>query len=203
MKIYKAMSAIQAELSGEGIAKGKKNQQQGFMYRGIDDTYMALSPLLAKHGVLILPKVLDRNETVRQTAKGGLLYDVVLQVEYSFVCVEDGSIHTCITFGEGMDSADKATSKALSVAFKYLILQAFAVPTEGASPDADADSHPETVAKKVQQPMHVDVDKLFGQGEHAASLGMKMLETWWKGLDASERKAIGDDGIQSLKEMAA
>ena len=84
MKIYKAMSAIQAELSGEGIAKGKKNQLQGFMYRGIDDTYMALSPL-------ILPKVLDRNETVRQTAKGGLLYDVVLQVEYSFVCVEDGA----------------------------------------------------------------------------------------------------------------
>ena len=195
MSIYQKISAIQKALSAVGIGKGKKNQQQGFMYRGIDDVYQAMAPLLAEHGVLILPKVVDRVETVRQTKSGGLLYSVALQVDYTFVDVESGMTHVCTTFGEGMDSADKATSKALSVSYKYLVLQAFAVPTEGASPDPDADSHEETVP-------YIDADKLYGQGEHAAHQSRAMLVAWWKGLTRHEQAALGDDAIQALKEIA-
>lgn len=49
----------------------------------------------------------------------------------------DGSRHTVSTFGEAMDSADKATNKAMSAAYKYMAMQTFCIPTEG---DNDADA---------------------------------------------------------------
>ncbi len=55
--------------------------------------------------------------------------------------VEDGSIHTVTTYGEAMDSGDKATNKAMSIAFKYAAFQAFCIPTEQTAIDADAEVH--------------------------------------------------------------
>jgi len=153
MSVYKAIAEIQSELSKIGISKDQTNRQQGFKFRGIDDVYSALSPLLAKHGLVILPRVLNRYETVRQTKNGGLLYSVVVEVEYTFVATEDGSSHVCTIIAEAMDSADKATNKAMSAAYKYLGLQAFCIPTEGESPDMDAETHPETKpAPRISRP---------------------------------------------------
>jgi hypothetical protein len=65
---------------------------------------------------------------------------VTVEAEFDFVCAEDGSKHTVKTFGEAMDSGDKATNKAMSAAYKYAAFQAFAIPTEGDN-DADAQTH--------------------------------------------------------------
>ena len=140
MKIYKAINAVQAALAKTGIAKDKRNSTQGYNFRGIDDVYLALSPLLAEHGLCILPRVLSRTVTERVTPKGGLLFYTAVEVEFDFVCVEDGSKHTVKTFGEAMDSGDKSTNKAMSAAYKYAAFQAFAIPTEGDN-DADASTH--------------------------------------------------------------
>lgn len=143
MKVYQAINAVQAELSKDGITKSRRNQQQGYNFRGIDDVYNALSPLLAKHGLCILPRVLARDCQERTTQKGGVLFYVTVEAEFDFVCAEDGSKHVVRTFGEAMDSADKATNKAMSAAYKYAAFQAFAIPTEA---DNDADAHtPEPV----------------------------------------------------------
>lgn len=138
MKVYKAINAVQSDLSRDGITKDRRNQQQGYNFRGIDDVYNALSPLLAKHGLCILPRILTRACEERQTAKGGVLFYVTVEAEFDFVSAEDGSKHVVRTFGEAMDSADKATNKAMSAAYKYAAFQAFAIPTEG---DNDADAH--------------------------------------------------------------
>jgi hypothetical protein len=138
MKVYQAINAVQAELSKDGITKSRRNQQQGYNFRGIDDVYNALSPLLAKHGLCILPRVLSRECQERTTQKGGVLFYVTVEAEFDFVCAEDGSSHVVRTFGEAMDSADKATNKAMSAAYKYAAFQAFAIPTES---DNDADAH--------------------------------------------------------------
>lgn len=140
MKIYKAINAVQAALAKTGIAKDKRNSTQGYNFRGIDDVYLALSPLLAEHGLCILPRVLSRTVTERVTPKGGVLFYTAVEVEFDFVCVEDGSKHTVKTFGEAMDSGDKSTNKAMSAAYKYAAFQAFAIPTEGDN-DADASTH--------------------------------------------------------------
>lgn len=55
MSVYKAINAVQAALSKIGIAKDK--QAQGYKFRGIDDVYNAISPLLAEHGLCILPRI--------------------------------------------------------------------------------------------------------------------------------------------------
>lgn len=140
MKVYAAINAVQADLARDGITKDRRNQQQGYNFRGIDDVYNALAPLLAKHGLCVLPRILTRDCVERTTQKGGVLFYVTVEAEFDFVSSEDGSTHTVRTFGEAMDSGDKATNKAMSAAYKYAAFQAFAIPTEGDN-DADAFTH--------------------------------------------------------------
>ena len=148
MNVYQAIAAVMAELSKEGISKDRKNQQQGYAFRGIDDMYNALSPILAKNGLCVLPRVLARETIERQTKSGSALFYTTVEVEFDFVSAEDGSKHTVKTFGEAMDSADKSTNKAMSAAYKYAVMQAFAIPTEG---DNDADAQTHEVAPKPSQ----------------------------------------------------
>jgi len=139
MSVYKAINAVQSELSKTGITKDRMNTQgTGYKFRGIDDVYNAIAPLLAKHGLCILPRVLARQCDERTSAAGKALFYVTVEAEFDFVCAEDGSKHTVKTFGEAMDSGDKATNKAMSAAYKYAAFQAFSIPTES---DNDADLH--------------------------------------------------------------
>ena len=140
MKVYEKIANITADLSKIGISKDSKNQSQGYKFRGIDQVYGALSPLLAKHGLCILPRVTARDVVERQNRQGGALFYVTLSVEFDFVAAEDGSKHTVVTIGEAMDSGDKASNKAMSAAYKYAAFQAFCIPTEGDN-DADGTTH--------------------------------------------------------------
>lgn len=150
MEVYKAISAVQEDLAQIGISKRSKNQQQGFMFRGIDAVYNALSPLLAKHKLCILPRCISRESTERATQKGGVLFYVTVQAEFDFVSAIDGSKHTVAMYGEAMDSGDKATNKAMSTAYKYAAFQAFCIPTEETAADPDAEVH--HVAPKASKP---------------------------------------------------
>lgn len=147
-KVYAAIAAVTAEMAKEGIAKGRRNTQQGYQFRGIDDVYNALSPVLAKHKLCILPRVTERKVQERETQRGGVIFYVTVRVEFDFVSAEDGSVHTVCTYGEAMDSADKATNKAMSAAYKYAAFQTFCIPTEG---DNDADATTPEPTKKVER----------------------------------------------------
>jgi len=143
--VYAKIAAVQGELAKVGISKSRRNQQQGYNFRGIDEVYAALSPLLASHGLVIVPRVTSRECVEGLTRKGDPLFRVTVHAEFDFVSADDGSIHTAATFGEAMDSADKATNKAMSAAYKYAAFMTFAIPTEG---DNDADAHTPEVAGK-------------------------------------------------------
>ncbi|WP_250522783.1 ERF family protein, partial [Caballeronia sp. ATUFL_F2_KS42] len=80
------------------------NAQQGYKFRGIDDVYNALAPILAAHGLCILPRCTERICVERTNAKGTALFYVTVRAEFDFVCAEDGSKHTVTTYGEAMDS---------------------------------------------------------------------------------------------------
>lgn len=174
MKVYKAISEVSGEMLA-GIAKDRKNQQQGFMFRGIDAVYNALAPALVKHGLLILPRITSRTVTDRATKSGGALFYVVVEAEFDFVSTEDGSKHTVKTYGEAMDSGDKATNKAMSIAYKYAAFQAFCIPTEDTAIDADATAHnvalqpcnnqPQSAQRQSKQPL----DTLEGQTLNAVA----------------------------------
>lgn len=145
-KVYEAICAVMEDIGHSGISKGRKNQQQGYNFRGIDDVYNELNSLLSKHKVIMTPRILSREVAERTTQKGGVLFYVTVEAEFDFISAEDGSKHTVRTFGEAMDSADKATNKAMSAAYKYAAMMVFCIPTEGEN-DADAVTH--EVAPKV------------------------------------------------------
>lgn len=140
MTVYECIVAVSAELGQQGISKNRNNQQQNYKFRGIDDVLNALSSVLAKYRLVILPRVMSRSVAERETRNGGALFYVTVEVEFDFVSANDGSTHTVKTFGEAMDSADKATNKAMSAAYKYAAIQTFCIPTEGDN-DADAVTH--------------------------------------------------------------
>ncbi len=145
-KVYQCINEVQKELSKIGVGKDDTNQMQKFKFRGIDAVLNALAPLLSKHGLCMLPRVLTRDTSERQTKNGGTLFFVCVEVEYTLVSAEDGSTHAISTFGEAMDSGDKATNKAMSAAYKYAAIQAFCIPTEGDN-DADSTTHDAIVPK--------------------------------------------------------
>jgi hypothetical protein len=136
MKIYESISNIISEIGA--IGKDKKNQQQGFMYRGIDDVMNALQPVLSKHKVFIVPEIIEQSRTERESKSGGVLFYSICKIKYTFFA-DDGSSISAVVIGEGMDSGDKATNKAMSIAFKYACFQVFCIPTEE-MPDPDADT---------------------------------------------------------------
>lgn len=139
--IYQQIPKIMQEM--EAVKKEKRTQEGGrsFAYRGIDDVMNAMWPLLSKYHVFVIPEVLEHNREERTTTKGTTLLYSILRIRYSFVA-EDGSSIQAITIGEGMDSGDKASNKAMAVAFKYALFQVFCIPTEDmAASDPDGQVH--------------------------------------------------------------
>jgi hypothetical protein len=137
MKIYQAISSIMAEVPS--IGKNRKNTQQGYTFRGIDDMYNALNDILAKHKVFATSEVLHHEREERQTKSGSTLIYSILTVKFNFY-TEDGSNVSMTMIGEGMDSGDKASNKAMSTAYKYAMMQFFCIPTDDAK-DTENESH--------------------------------------------------------------
>lgn len=137
--IYGAINAAMADIGA--IQKDKKNKSQGFMYRGVDDVMNALNPAFIEHKIFVATEVLDQRREERKTANNGNLIYSICKVQFTFYSAEDGSNIKVVTIGEGMDSGDKATNKAMSVAFKYACFQLFCIPTEEMS-DERADARP-------------------------------------------------------------
>jgi hypothetical protein len=137
-KIYPALLVAMNEIGA--IGKNKKNPQQGYSFRGIDDVLNNLQPALIKAKVFIVPRIVDMRREERQTKAGGVLIYTTVHGEYDFVSAEDGSKVTASTFGEGMDSSDKSTNKAMSAALKYAVIQTLAIPVEGLV-DSEKDNH--------------------------------------------------------------
>ena len=73
-----------------------------------------------------------------------------VDVAYKIVDVESGEFETIVSSGTGMDSQDKGIGKALTYAYKYLLLRTFAIPT-GEDPDKIASEDTARVEKLKEQ----------------------------------------------------
>lgn len=144
--IQDRLAAILGELPA--IGKDAFNAQQNFHYRSHDDVLNALNPLLAKHGVVVVPYVLKRVPGERSTSSGKTMYEVNLHVQYEFHGLAGDSI-AASAWGEGTDMGDKATNKAMTGAFKNVLAQVFAVST-AESFDGDAGTPEETTRGQAQ-----------------------------------------------------
>lgn len=137
MNIFESINAAMNEIGAVG--KNSKNTTQGFMFRGIDAVMNAINPALVKCKIFIVPEILEQTREERINSKGTTLIYSVCKVKYTFYA-EDGSHIEAVVIGEGMDTGDKATNKAMSIAFKYACFQVFCIPTEEMK-DPDEETH--------------------------------------------------------------
>jgi len=151
--IYGKMAAVLADM--EHIGKDRKNQQQNYQFRGIDDVYNSLHPVLAKHKVFVVPEVVSEPRIeVLKSKNGGDLIHVFVTMKYTWYA-EDGSNVSCVVIGQGMDSGDKSANKAMAAANKYAILQSLSIPTDDPKDSENDSPEPQTrrpVAKPATPP---------------------------------------------------
>jgi hypothetical protein len=151
--VYGAINAVSAELARGGIAKAHVNAVDDYKYRSIDDLFDRLAPLLARHGLCVLPRVLERQVVERCEEGERLLFHVAVRVAFTLTSVDDGSAHDVEAYGEAMDASDKATAKAMSAAYKSAMIQTFCIPLAGIE-DADRSSPRVTSRAHVAEPVH-------------------------------------------------
>lgn len=153
--IYESIANVMKKV--KAIDKTRKNQQQNFMFRGIDDVMNELHTLFAEEGVFILPKVqsfdvsekvTEKFDTYTKQMKKSILYYTRATIEFHFTA-KDGSEVVTINVGEAMDSGDKGMNKAMSVALKYALMQMLLIPT-AEDKDPDGTTPPPTVPKTIK-----------------------------------------------------
>ncbi len=142
LNVYQCIAAAQARIAKVGIGKDRTAQTGGsgsYKFRGIDDVYNLLASILADVGLVIVPRMIERTVVERVSGNNKALFYVTVEAEFDFVSAHDMSTHTARTFGEAMDSGDKATNKAMSAAYKYAAFQTFCIPTE--AQDSETETH--------------------------------------------------------------
>jgi hypothetical protein len=134
--IVAALSRVMEDVGA--VRKGDRNTHQNFNFRGIDAVVNAVSPALRKHGVIVTPQVMDyQYETVQVGNPPKNMASVRVMVRYTFHASDGSSIETTVP-AESFDSGDKATAKAMSVAFRTALLQTLCLPTDETDPDAQS-----------------------------------------------------------------
>lgn len=126
MKIYKSILAIMSEIGA--IEKTRSGDGIKYNFRGVEDVLYCFHPLLIKHNVFCAPKVIRESSETFLNKNGNNSFRVSLTIEHIFYA-DDGSSVSATTTGEGIDTSDKATNKAMSAAFKYAFFELFCVPT--------------------------------------------------------------------------
>lgn len=149
--IYKKLGEVMGKIGA--IDKERKNEQQGFMFRGIEDFMNSLHGLMAEAGIIILPSeiehIQENFETTNREGRKSLQFRTRLHIRFTFVSTEDGSTVTADGWGEAADNGDKGYNKCKSIALKYVLMQMFLVPTKDiADPDKEV---PDEVQSKNAQ----------------------------------------------------
>lgn len=192
--VHAAIVKVADALRKEGISKNRTCQMgkgSGFAFRGIEDVYAALSPLLCENNLYIRPKAME----VLPSSVGGSQRLVRILVTYCITCTTDGSSIDAQAVGEGADSTDKAAGKAMSYAYKSLAFQLFCIPVVG-QPDSDA----EQVEPEVP---YID-EGLAVRAREAAQAGTENLREFYKALSKEDKHALHvAKMIESLRAVAA
>lgn len=164
--IVEVLTAVKAEVGAVG--KGDRNTQQGFMFRGIDAVLNAVSPALIKHGVVVAPVACAATHgTVEVGNKRTPMGHCRVTVTYRFHGPAGDHIDVEVP-GEAMDSGDKATPKAMSVAYRIALLQALSLPTD--DPDPDTHTYERAAVSRTDHAWLADVEKRIEAVDNTADL---------------------------------
>lgn len=150
--IFQRMSQITQEITAVA-----KNLQVGYgssKYNAVGeaDILAAVKPIEAKHGVYSYPlsREIVESGTMEKETKNGKSVQMYMRIKvvYRFLCIENPESHLDIeSFGDGVDSQDKAPGKAMTYADKYALMKAYKIIT-GDDPDQYASEPQDKVNAK-------------------------------------------------------
>lgn len=205
-KIYSAIIAVMADVGAVG--KTSRNQQQGFMYRSIDAVMNALHPAMAAHKIFCAPEILEQTREERTSSKGATLIYSICKIKYTFYA-EDGSNVSVVVIGEGMDSGDKATNKAMAIAFKYACFQLFCIPTEemidpdSESPEVAGKGKKGNSAKREQEGKPISGEMAGKINSLISELGLEMKTILTVYKVSAVEQMTAEQAVNCLKRLEA
>lgn len=106
-------------------------------FRGIDDVVNAVGPAQRQHGVIITPHLVSVDYAEFERKNGGKARSCAVRVRYVARGPAGDEFVIAEVPGESLDSGDKGTAKAMSVAWRIALLQALSIPTGDADPDTE------------------------------------------------------------------
>lgn len=207
MNIYQKMSAITQEIST--VAKNLQVGEGKNQYKAVGeaDVLAAVKPVEAKHGVYSYPysrEIVESGEMVA-TTKFGERKSLYLRLKtiYRFVNMEKPDEYIDITtYGDGVDSQDKATGKAMTYSDKYALLKAYKIQT-GDDPDQNASETLNSVSRKepaedrTGQPAYPTKDKMLGVIAKAYPEG-KVRETLLMAMHANSLEEMSEAAVKAV-----
>ena len=199
--IYQRMAAITAEIATVGknktVSTGNGGSFKAVTERDVLD---AVKPVEDKHGVFSYPfsREIVSSDWMEQENKYGkkLLNFIRVQTIYRFVNVDaPDEFVDVVSWGDGIDSGDKATGKAMTYSDKYALMKVYKIST-GDDPDQEASGTYSRASKAKAAPAQTPSDELLSVA--------KPSQKEWKqlyNLAATECGASKETIDNSVKEM--
>jgi len=126
MNVNMALLAIVKEC--KPIPKNGFNAFQKYYYHMEADVINTIRPLCVKHGIVVTSEVLDHEVIEAGKTKGGTLqFLTTLRIRFTFTHAETDTSTCSIMVGQGMDSGDKGSNKAITGASKYALMKALMI----------------------------------------------------------------------------
>lgn len=107
-----------------------------FNYRGIDQILNAAGPAIRRHGVMVIPVDVDASY-----ASAGKMREVTVKVTYEIWGPMGERCIRAVSQGEALDTSERGTTKALTNAYRSLLVAALALPTVDPKLDPDRSDH--------------------------------------------------------------
>lgn len=200
MNIYQRMSAISEEL--RAVAKNLQVGEGRSKYKatGEADILAAVKPLEAKYGVYSYPVHRDiiNNEwqEIAKTYNGQTTVTkrmwMRIAVDYCFINIDDPEDFIEIrSYGDGIDTADKAPGKAMTYADKYALMKGYKIIT-GEDPDQFASDEPFGEARPPKETAPKD------EAVKASPNQIKVIGGY---PPATRDWALGHYGVNALEEL--
>lgn len=133
--VIELLARVMADV--QPVGKDSKNTEQNYRFRGIDAVVNEVGPVLRKHGVIVVPELLEASYRDVTTSKGKPSRECTVRVRYGFYGPAGDHIDAVVP-GESMDVGDKGAPKAMSVAYRIALLQALCIPTGDPDPDSQS-----------------------------------------------------------------
>jgi len=167
------------------MQKKETNSFQNFKYVSSSQVLTEIRAKMVELGVMLEPTITGHNLQHFQNAKGVEQLVTELDMQYTWVNVDDPSDTRVITwYAQGKDSDEKGVGKALTYGEKFFLLKYFNIATDKHDPDAQA---PQASAKKEVS----TVDTAFIEACTRASKELDK-ETRANVVEKAGFKAIGD-----------